>query len=36
MAADGGSGILQFQEGLPALTSTQWSELDSALAQYVP
>jgi len=35
MAADGGDGILQFQEGLPALKSSQWSELDAALAQYV-
>jgi len=35
MAAAGGDGILQFQEGLPALSSSQWSQLDAALAQYV-
>jgi hypothetical protein len=31
--ADGGDGILQFQDGTPALTSAQWSELDAALAK---
>ena len=31
--ADGGDGILQFQDGTPALTSAQWSELDTALAK---
>lgn len=36
MAADGGDGILQFQEqGMPVLSSSQWSQLDAALAQYV-
>jgi hypothetical protein len=32
--ADGGDGILQFQDGTPALTATQWSQLDTALAKY--
>ena len=31
--ADGGDGILQFQDGTPALTSAQWTELDTALAK---
>ena len=31
--SDGGDGILQFQDGTPALTSAQWSELDTALAK---
>jgi hypothetical protein len=31
--ADGGDGILQFQDGTPALTSAQWSELDTAIAK---
>jgi hypothetical protein len=31
--SDGGDGILQFQDGTPALTSAQWSELDAALAK---
>jgi hypothetical protein len=31
--ADGGDGILQFQDGTPALTSAQWTELDAALAK---
>ena len=31
--ADGGDGILQFQDGTPALTSAQWTELDRALAK---
>jgi hypothetical protein len=30
--SDGGDGILQFQDGTPALTSARWSELDAALA----
>jgi len=30
---DGGDGILQFQDGTPALTSAQWTELDAALAK---
>jgi len=29
--ADGATGLLQFQDGTPALSSKQWSELDSAL-----
>lgn len=28
----GGDGILQFQDGTPALSADQWSELDAALA----
>ena len=28
-----GDGILQFQDGTPALTSAQWTELDAALAK---
>jgi hypothetical protein len=31
--SDGGDGILQFQDGTTALTSAQWSELDTALAK---
>ena len=31
--ANGGDGILQFQDGTPALTSAQWTELDRALAR---
>jgi hypothetical protein len=31
--ADGGDGILQFQDATPALTSAQWTELDAALAR---
>jgi hypothetical protein len=31
--ANGGDGILQFQDGTPALTSAQWTELDRALAK---
>jgi beta-mannanase len=30
--ADGASGLLQFQDSTPALSSEQWSELDAALA----
>jgi hypothetical protein len=30
---DGGDGILQFQDGTPALSAGQWSELDTALAK---
>jgi hypothetical protein len=30
--ADGASGLLQYQDGTPALTSAQWSQLDAALA----
>ena len=30
---DGGDGVLQFQDGTPALTSAQWTELDAALAK---
>jgi hypothetical protein len=30
---DGGDGVLQFQDGTPALTSAQWSELDAALTK---
>jgi len=31
--ADGGSGVLEFEEGgLPSMSSAQWSELDTALA----
>jgi len=29
----GGDGILQYQDGTPALTSAQWTELDTALAR---
>lgn len=31
--ADGGDGILQFQDETPALTGAQWTELDRALAK---
>jgi hypothetical protein len=31
--ADGGDGILQFQDGTPTLTSAEWTELDRALAK---
>jgi hypothetical protein len=31
--SNGGDGILQFQDGTPALTSAQWTELDAALAK---
>lgn len=31
MKADGGSGVLQFQDGTRALTKAQWAELDKAL-----
>jgi hypothetical protein len=30
--AAGATGLLQFQDGTPSLTSNQWSELDAALA----
>ena len=30
---DGGDGVLQFQDGTPALNSGQWTELDGALAK---
>jgi 3-deoxy-D-arabino-heptulosonate 7-phosphate (DAHP) synthase len=30
--AAGATGLLQFQDGTPALSSEQWSELDAALA----
>jgi len=33
MLKDGGDGVLQFQDGTPALTSAQWTELDAALAK---
>ena len=32
LCSDGGDGLLQFQDGTAALTSKQWTELDSALA----
>jgi hypothetical protein len=32
LCSDGGDGVLQFQDGTPALSSTQWTELDDALA----
>lgn len=32
LCASGGDGLLQFQDGTPALSSTQWTELDNALA----
>ncbi|HEV2634041.1 MAG TPA: protein kinase [Actinocrinis sp.] len=32
LCSDGGDGVLQFQDGNPALSATQWSELDDALA----
>lgn len=32
LCSDGGDGILQFQDGTPALSSSQWTQLDSALA----
>jgi hypothetical protein len=32
LCSDGGDGVLQFQDGTPALSSTQWTELDNALA----
>ena len=31
--SNGGDGILQYQDGTPALTSAQWSELDTALSR---
>ena len=30
---DGGDGVLQYQDGTTALTSAQWSELDTALSK---
>jgi hypothetical protein len=36
MKADGGSGVLQFQDGTPALTTAQWSALDTALGSTSP
>lgn len=32
LCSNGGDGVLQFQDGTPALSSAQWSELDTALA----
>jgi hypothetical protein len=32
LCSSGGDGVLQYQDGLPALSSTQWTELDNALA----
>ena len=32
LCSNGGDGVLQFQDGTPALSSTQWTELDNALA----
>lgn len=32
LCSNGGDGVLQFQDGTPALSSTQWSELNTALA----
>ena len=32
LCSNGGDGVLQYQDGLPALSSTQWTELDNALA----
>lgn len=32
LCSSGGDGVLQFQDGTPALSSTQWTELDNALA----
>ena len=31
--SDGGDGVLQYQDGTTALTSAQWSELDTALSK---
>jgi beta-mannanase len=33
MKADGGTGLLQFQDGTPALTAAQWAQLDRALGR---
>lgn len=33
LCADGGDGVLEYEDGLPALSSTQWSQLDTALAK---
>ena len=35
MAAAGGSGVLEWEDGSGHMTSAQWSQLDAALAQYV-
>jgi hypothetical protein len=32
LCSDGGDGVLQFQDDAPALSATQWTELDKALA----
>jgi hypothetical protein len=32
LCSNGGDGILQFQDGSPALSSNQWTQLDKALA----
>ena len=32
LCSNGGDGVLQFQDGTTALTGTQWTELDNALA----
>jgi len=31
LLAHGATGLLQFQDGLPALTGAQWTQLDLAL-----
>jgi len=33
LRSHGATGLLQFQDGLPSLTSAQWTELDKALAK---
>lgn len=32
LCSDGGDGLLEFEDGTPAMTDAQWSELDQALA----
>jgi hypothetical protein len=32
LCSSGGDGVLQYQDGLPALSGAQWTELDNALA----
>lgn len=34
LCSNGGDGVLQFQDDSPALTETQWHELDNALADH--
>jgi len=34
LCAGGGDGVLQFQDGTPALSAAQWADLEAALARY--